>query len=163
MVSALQAWSPRVMTLFRLGGFDYSDVIHIYGLSRAGYIPQLISLKLRNPNVVYELLGRSSAEALIYDKSFEDTVHCDGAPVALYTACSSKDMESCQSASKPLPEQYEPQSGQEIAFIYHTSGSTSGSPTLVPCDYTYIDAAMKKSRELSIPRSTTCQTVSTWM
>jgi hypothetical protein len=39
-------------------GFTYTDVLHI---SRAGYIPQMFSLKFPNPTVFHELLRRAGA------------------------------------------------------------------------------------------------------
>ena len=48
----------------------YTDVLHIYGMSRAGYIPQLFSLRLPSATVTFELLHKANAKALVYDASF---------------------------------------------------------------------------------------------
>lgn len=143
----------------RLAGLDYSDVVHIYGLSRAGYVPQLFSLRLPNPTVVFELLQKASAKALIFDRSFKNIM--PESPLPLHIACPIGQMESYR--TKPLPPILEPRSGDDLVFIYHTSGSTSGSPKLVPCNYVYIDSTIKKSRQVCTPMSVDQQDVSTWM
>ena len=43
-------------------------------MARAGYVPQLFSLRLPNPDVVYELLRRAGAHALVFDPAFESIV-----------------------------------------------------------------------------------------
>lgn len=139
---------------------DYSDVVNIYGMSRAGFVPQLFSLRLPNPTVVYELLERAHAKALIYDPSFESIVV--NPPVPTQRVASLQELESC--ADAPLPAFPTPKS-DDLIFIFHTSGSTSGSPKLVPCDAKWVNSAVFKSREASTPahRNPHKQDVSTWM
>ena len=74
----------RFSPFYRLAGMEYSYVVTIYGISRAGFIPQLFSLRLPNPTVIYELLLRAQAKALIYDPSFNTTV--SDSPVPFYCA-----------------------------------------------------------------------------
>src|ERR1700721_2245223 len=65
---------PFNLLFYRLRGLTYTDVLHIYGVSRAGYVPQLFSLGLPNPAVIFELLQLADAQALIFDPSFESAV-----------------------------------------------------------------------------------------
>ncbi|KAH9082129.1 acetyl-CoA synthetase-like protein [Lactarius deliciosus] len=115
-----------------LSGMTYIDVLHIYGLSRAGYIPQLFSIRLPNPDVVCELLIKANARALLVDPSFERLL-------------------------KRSPD--------DIVFIFHTSGSTSGIPKLVPCSLSWLDSAVTKSYQISKPsgRNERNQDVTVWM
>ncbi|KAF8991326.1 hypothetical protein BDQ17DRAFT_1370992, partial [Cyathus striatus] len=108
-----------------LSGSAYTDVLHIYGISHAGYVPQLFNLHLPNPEVVYELLQRAGAKALIYLSSFE--------------------------------------SEHEIAFVFHTSGSASGFPKLVPCTYRWLDTVIQKSRVVCTPRNRDRQDVTVFI
>ena len=142
----------------RLSGFTYTDVLHIYGISRAGYIPQLFSLKLPNSGVVHELLHRAGAQALIYDASFESTLKGFSLPV--YRALTSERLEP--SAPVSLPDISESQE-DDIAFIFHTSGSTSGSPKLVPMTYRWLNTAVMKSHHISKPRDPNRQDVTVCM
>lgn len=139
---------------------DYSDVVNIYGMSRAGFVPQLFSLRLPNPTVVYELLERAHAKAIVYDPSFESIVV--DPPVPKERAASIEGLESC--AHAPLPPFPTPKP-DDLIFIFHTSGSTSGSPKLVPCEARWVDSAVFKSREASTPvsKNPPKQDVSTWM
>ena len=139
---------------------DYSDVVNIYGMSRAGFIPQLFSLRLPNPDVVYELLERAQAQALIYDPSFENIVV--NPPVPSQRAASLDEIESC--AEAPLPP-FPTLEMCDVVFTFHTSGSTSGSPKLVPCDARWINSVVFKSREASAPAHKVPhkQDVCTWL
>ena len=130
----------------RLSGFTYTDILHIYGISRAGYIPQLFSLKLANPTVVHELLHRAGAQALIYDASFESIL--EDFPLPIYLALTSTRLEPNTPVS--LPDISESQE-DDIAFIFHTSGSTSGSPKLVPMTYRWLSTVVMKSHHISKP------------
>lgn len=145
---------------FRIGGFTYSDVIHIYGVSRAGYVPQLFSLRLPNPVVIYELLARAGATALICDSVTSGFV-AENSPVPVLRAPSFCDINPSLYPEPSLP--LSSHEASECAFIFHTSGSTSGSPKLVPCDYRWLDAAAGKASQLCMPRDSNKQDVSTWM
>ena len=142
----------------RLSGFTYIDVLHIYGISRAGYIPQLFSLKLANSTVVHELLHKAGAQALIYDGSFGSILK--DFPLPTYRALTSERLEPSTPVS--LPDISEPQE-DDIAFIFHTSGSTSGSPKLVPMTYRWLSSAVMKSHHISKPRDPHHQDVTVCM
>ena len=142
----------------RLSGFTYTDVLHIYGISRAGYIPQLLSLKLTNHTVVHELLNRAGAQALIYDASFESILK--DFPLPIYRALTSEPLEPSFPVS--LPDISESQE-DDIAFIFHTSGSTSGSPKIVPMTYRWLSSVVIKSHHISKPRNPHRQDVTVCM
>ncbi|KAH9969012.1 hypothetical protein BC827DRAFT_1152099 [Russula dissimulans] len=143
-----------------LSGMTYVDVLHIYGLSRAGYIPQLFSIRLPNPGVVYELLGIANACALIVDPSFEGLLK--GCPVPTHQAATTKS--DIGSHDVPLPSLAKLKESDTV-FIFHTSGSTSGIPTLVPCSLSWLDSAITKSHQISKPsgRTNHNQDVTVWM
>ncbi|TDL28374.1 acetyl-CoA synthetase-like protein [Rickenella mellea] len=157
--NTLSAIPTKAVVGMWLAGMDYSDVVHIYGISRAGYIPQLFSLRLPNPTVVAELLERARAQALIYDRTFESVVH--EFPLRVHTACSLDDMSAFAPAY--LPPLQDPVSKEELVFIFHTSGSTSGSPKLVRCNYVWLESMLSKSAQICIPQSPNRQDVCTWM
>ncbi|KAG7099318.1 hypothetical protein E1B28_001176 [Marasmius oreades] len=140
-----------------IGGYTYQDVLHIYGLSRAGYIPQLFSLRLPNPDVIFELLHRAQARALICDQAFHSVLQGRPVPVHVASPVSKSDV-----STDPLPELPVVPS-DAIAFLFHTSGSTSGSPKLVPCTYQWLDATLLKSGQVATPRVSSRQDVVTWM
>ncbi|KAH7931106.1 acetyl-CoA synthetase-like protein [Leucogyrophana mollusca] len=141
-----------------LGGMTYQDVLHIYGLSRAGYIPQLFSIRLPNPVVVLELLQKADAKALIFDSSFQSII--SQFPLPTHLAGNLEDMEV---SSEPLPPMPAVNDGGRTAFVFHTSGSTSGSPKLVPCSYRWLDSIVTKARTVSAPLDKQRQDVSVWM
>ena len=130
----------------RLSGFTYTDVLHIYGISRAGYIPQLFSLRLPNPTVVLELLNRAGAQALIYDASFESVLQ--NFPLPIHRALASECLKPTLVSLPDISDSKE----DDIAFVFHTSGSTSGSPKLVPMSYRWLSSMVLKSHYISKPR-----------
>ncbi|TRM65683.1 hypothetical protein BD626DRAFT_485538 [Schizophyllum amplum] len=140
-----------------IGGFTYIDLLHIYGMCRAGYIPQLFSLRLPNPDVVFELLSRSRARALVYDASFAHAVRKAPIPTHLAIDARGEDLDAL-----PLPT-HPRVTADDVAFYYHTSGSTSGSPKVVPYDYRWLESAVNKSEQVSRPRDPARQDVSMWM
>jgi len=144
----------------RLSGMTYVDVLHIYGLTRAGYVPQLFSIRLPNPDVVYELLSKAQARALIVDPSFEGLLKSCPTPVHR-AATTVYDIDSHDMPLPSLPTLRE----SDTVFIFHTSGSTSGIPKLVPCSLSWLDSAITKSHQISKPsgRTERNQDVTVWM
>lgn len=141
----------------RIGGYTYTDVLHIYGLSRAGYIPQLFSLRLPNPEVIFELLVKANARALIYDATFAPVL--EKCHVPIFEAKKATQIDASNDPVPTLPVVTE----HDIAFLFHTSGSTSGSPKLVPCSYRWLDTTVTKSGQISAPRDAARQDVTSWM
>ncbi|KIK99040.1 hypothetical protein PAXRUDRAFT_823210 [Paxillus rubicundulus Ve08.2h10] len=141
-----------------LAGMSYQDVLHIYGISRAGYIPQLFSIRLPNPDVVLELLHKANARALIFAPEF--AAMTSNFPVSVFLAIGKDDMETSKQLLPPLST---PKNGDQIAFIFHTSGSTSGSPKLVPCSQRWLDTMVNKAELTCAPRDPQRQDVTTWM
>lgn len=133
----------------------YIDVLQIYGIYRADYIPQLFSLRLPSPEVIFELLKRANAKALIYDSSFESLIK--DSPVPAHLAVDAKD---AGTISDPLPNMSVP-SNDDTAFLFHTSGSTSGSPKLVPWKYSWLAAHLEKFTALHL--STGQKQVGSWI
>ncbi|RDB29199.1 Acetyl-coenzyme A synthetase 2 [Hypsizygus marmoreus] len=153
---ALEGVPQRSVVGLWIGGFTYMDVLHIYGISRAGYIPQLFSVRLPNPAVIYELLHRANAKALIHDSTFASELKDCPLPTFFARSVAKSD------AEEPLPVL--PDINEEdIAFVFHTSGSTSGSPKLVPCSYRWLNSAVSKSYQASLPQSLERQDVTVWM
>jgi acyl-coenzyme A synthetase/AMP-(fatty) acid ligase len=136
----------------------YNDVLHIYGMSRAGYIPQLFSLRLPNPIVIFELLRKANAKALVYDASFASILA--NTPIPTHLAV---DIDKIDGVDEPLPEMPTVEHGDQTVFILHTSGSTSGSPKLVPCSATWLDTTVNKAYQVGRPRDSTRQDVCVWM
>jgi hypothetical protein len=122
----------------------YIDVLQIYGVYRADYIPQLFSLRLPSPEVIFELLKKANAKALIYDSSYEALVKDSPAPAHL--AVNAKDISAIP---EYLPDMKVP-SIDDTAFVFHTSGSTSGSPKLVPWTFAWLGAHLEKYTALGL-------------
>jgi acyl-CoA synthetase (AMP-forming)/AMP-acid ligase II len=136
----------------------YQDVLHIYGLSRAGYVPQLFSIRLPNPDVVFELLTKAGAKALIFDSQFQSLT--TSFPLPVHLAIEKRDMTPFE---YDLPLVRPTSNPDKAVFVFHTSGSTSGSPKLVPCNSRWLDAIVAKAKVTSAPINPRRQDVSVWM
>lgn len=147
----------NLLTLCRLSGMTYQDVLHIYGVSRAGYIPQLFSIRLPNPEVILELLLKQQARALIYAPEF--ACKTPDFPLSVFLAIEKDEMEPDLEELPPLS----PKDGDQTVFIFHTSGSTSGSPKLVPCSQRWLNSMVTKARFTSTPRDPQRRDVTAWM
>ncbi|KAH7240027.1 uncharacterized protein BKA55DRAFT_576909 [Fusarium redolens] len=123
-------------------GWSYQDLLHYLSLQRAGFIPQLFSLRMTNPSVVYELLGKSNAAALIYDSICE----------ALVQDCPRPTFSSEDALNRPVSQDVELDkvtttlNGDQFSVIFHTSGSTSGMPKLVPATVRWMDCLIRKNK-----------------
>ncbi|KAI0639731.1 acetyl-CoA synthetase-like protein [Trametes polyzona] len=143
-----------------LGGMTYVDALHIYSLVRAGYIPQFFSLRLPNPDIIFELLERSNGKALIYDDAFATVLSSN--PVPTYSAVDARTLPLSQAS---LPPNRGSTNGDDILMIFHTSGSTSGRPKLVPCTYAWWDFTLTKTWRAMKPKPARegRQDVAVWM
>jgi len=93
-------------------------------------------------------LHRANAKALVYAQTFESVLL--NSPVPIHPAAfgaSASDADSVQ-----LPP-LSPAQADETVFIFHTSGSTSGSPKLVPCSYRWLNTVVDKSGQICVPRN----------
>ncbi|KAF5535545.1 acetyl synthetase [Fusarium mexicanum] len=126
-----------------LKGTTYLDLLHIWGISRAGYVPQLISAHLTSSTVVKQLLSDAKAKGLIHDPAIAVSV---GEDVATFPAA---DFLGLAVEQFPLAEVNSPTSGHEIVFILHSSGSTSGKPKLVPATARWLDCNMRKAKDVT--------------
>nr|GAT48376.1 acetyl-CoA synthetase-like protein [Mycena chlorophos] len=140
-----------------LGGYGYHDVCNIYAISRAGFIPQLFSLRLPSPEVVFELIHAAGAKAMVHEPAFGDILR--DCPVPAFLAAAS---ETVSHVNCVLPDLASP-SPASIAFYFHTSGSTGGSPKLVPCSYRWLDSAVAKSYQICRPLDSSRRDVTVWM
>ncbi|KAL3965641.1 hypothetical protein ACCO45_002645 [Purpureocillium lilacinum] len=125
-----------------LKGFSYLDLIHLWGISRAGYVPQPISLRMADPKILLDLFARSEAVGLVVDPSCASSIANSG----LITFVAS-DIFQLDTDNLPLPEWCPPSGPDDIIMLFHTSGSTSGKPKLVPATAGWLDASVKKAMD----------------
>ena len=128
----------------RVTGIAYSDVLQVYGMSRAGYVPQMSSLRVSTPIVIFELLKKAGARAFIYEPS--SGLDLSGCPVPAYPAIQVSGQDVTEIVLPPLRMDH---SASDLVFILHTSGSTGGSPKLVPCNRRWLDNIITRVRQTS--------------
>ncbi|CAE6513284.1 unnamed protein product [Rhizoctonia solani] len=126
---------PRSVVSLLYEGKQYQDLLYVIALSRASYVPELLSTyALANPTLIYDLMDQAGSKALLYDPHFEYlTVDCSYPKLALAPVESLENNATPNGHSPHLPEIEDLSTGPgDVCFIYLTSGSTSGRPKIVP-------------------------------
>ncbi|KAJ6575509.1 acetyl-CoA synthetase-like protein [Mycena sp. CBHHK59/15] len=110
-------------------GDQYTDLVHLYALSRAGFVPQIFSQKFTAQGlaVISDLLSVCDGKALIYDASFEKAVQELGLPSFVTPT-----LETLVAPHPEMLPQLPDVNPTDTAMIFHTSGTTSGKPKPVP-------------------------------
>ncbi|KAM0192276.1 hypothetical protein ACHAPI_008451 [Fusarium lateritium] len=122
-------------------GWSYQDLLHYLSLQRAGFIPQLFSLRMTDPSMIYELMGKSKAAALIHEPSCETLVQ--DCPVLTFPT--GDVLDTVPASDTQLDQITNVLNPDEVSVIFHTSGSTSGMPKLVPATVKWMDCLIRKS------------------
>lgn len=93
--------------------------------------------------MVRELLSEAKAKGLIHDPAITVSV---GEDVSTFPAV---DFLGLAVEQSPLAEVNSPTSGDEIVFILHSSGSTSGKPKLVPATARWLECNIRKTQHFT--------------
>lgn len=142
--SLLGITHPCSVLLSRLRGYTYSDVVTVFAVNRAGFIPQMFGFDLPNTRIVYELLGTYSGKAIIHDPAKTMLLRKSGTTLPCYVAADYTAITDADVADFPLPELPVAQP-EDFIFIYHTSGSVSGMPKVVPNTNKWLSTIQYKS------------------
>ncbi|KAF4973434.1 hypothetical protein FSARC_259 [Fusarium sarcochroum] len=126
-------------------GISYQDLLQIWGILRAGYVPQLFSLRLTDPSVIYELLIKGEASALICDSAFAPILQ--NCPVPTFHAQDISTFDNPRAPEIPQRADLDPNG---VWMVYHTSGSTSGAPKLVSLTTRWLDCLIRKIQTLAL-------------
>ncbi|KAJ7143491.1 acetyl-CoA synthetase-like protein [Mycena crocata] len=110
-------------------GNEYTDLVHLYSLSCAGFVPQIFSQRFSAQGlaVIVDLLSACDGKALVYDPSFEAAVQKFGLPCLVTPA-----LESLAIPKAAILASISDVEPTDTAMIFHTSGTTSGKPKPVP-------------------------------
>ncbi|GJJ08775.1 hypothetical protein Clacol_002994 [Clathrus columnatus] len=128
-----------------LPGFSYVDAVTIYAISRAGYVPQMFGFELPNTQVVLTLLASSSGRAIIHHPAKATLLAQSG---TLLPCLPSVDYNNIPDDSQLSDIQLPPllsADDEDYAFIYHSSGSVSGMPKVVPVTNKWLSTIQYKS------------------
>ncbi|KAJ7581168.1 hypothetical protein C8J56DRAFT_1057167 [Mycena floridula] len=127
-----------------LSGNKYTDLVHNLGISAAGYIPQLFSVYWSHSQLVFNMLLTSGAKALVLDSTVAEDIQ--GCPVptidistigiAALPETSGKRLHNGHSSFEAVKN--------DVVFMMHTSGSTSGVPKIIPWTNRWISSIFTK-------------------
>ncbi|KAG6861128.1 hypothetical protein C0995_003580 [Termitomyces sp. Mi166 len=117
-------------------GKRYEDLVSLYAVARAGYIPQVFSLVMATQGgaMINDLLKLPNGKALVYDEYYQEHIPKVGFPTLTIPDLSSlaTSQEPEQLADLPTVKE------DDIAIIFHTSGTTSGRPKPVPQSHKWL-------------------------
>ncbi|KIL59801.1 hypothetical protein M378DRAFT_14552 [Amanita muscaria Koide BX008] len=134
---------PRSVVSVLYSGSRHQDLIYTIALARASYIPQMCIDDLTHPGIIFALMEKAGSRMILYDPSLEHVmVNCPFPKLALNPI---ETIESCSTVSSDsvLPTIEDLSSGLDVCFIYLTSGSTSGSPKIVPLTQKFVSIYYK--------------------
>jgi acyl-CoA synthetase (AMP-forming)/AMP-acid ligase II len=125
------------MVICRSDGSQYEDLVYAIALARASYIPHMCPM-LTHPAVIFGLMEKAESKMILYNPSLEHLmVNCPFPKMAL------NPIESTESPSIVHGDSVLPRSedlpSSDIGIIFNTSGSTSGSPKIVPFTHEVIN------------------------
>ncbi|CAH0051820.1 unnamed protein product [Clonostachys solani] len=123
-------------------GLSYIDGVLIWGLLRAGYIPQLFSLRLTNSDVISTLLERTGGKAVVVESEWLKTVNVN------QPSLPAVDTRTLDVNHLPLPPVWVPASGDDTVMIFHSSGSTSGMPKPIDTTARWLNFNIKTSQDI---------------
>lgn len=114
----------------RITGSRYEDLVNLYAIIRAGFIPQVFSLVMatQGGTMINDLLALRGGKVLVIDQHYRD--HIPKITVPTLVIPDFPELLALVGNEKLLDL---PQVDDDaIAMIFHTSGTTSGRPKPVP-------------------------------
>ena len=136
----------------------YQDVLHILGVSRAGYIPQLLHFsRSSSKSMIVELLRHGNSLALICDvlhtQPNRDSSSSFGSlPIPVYASSDLRQAGVPSHCRLPKIEDLVADPNA-VALILHTVGTAMGTPKLVPYTHRTVDSIMRRSQVVAAPTS----------
>ncbi len=131
----------------RLTGRKLSDLLNTIAVCALGYVPQYFSGYFGNSSVVLDLLAKSGGKVFIVDPNFEaqvTNVRSDGSSVPRFRTLEYGDMTRLVSQST-APEKLildlasvAPVARDDVAALFHSSGTTGGTPKIIPSTFKMI-------------------------
>ncbi|KAJ7333444.1 acetyl-CoA synthetase-like protein [Mycena albidolilacea] len=129
-LSELEVKQNDVVGLW-ITGVKYSDLAHIYGLARAGYIPEVLGASLTIP-IIRDLFAKTGGKTLLFEPTFANLVTDFELPSLAIPELGA--LPAVTSPLPPLPDVAPTDPG----LIFHTSGTTSGIPKPIPETHRWI-------------------------
>ncbi|KZP27584.1 acetyl-CoA synthetase-like protein [Athelia psychrophila] len=142
-------------------GFTYPDVITIFALSRAGFIPQMMPFEMPNSTLVLSLLAKTDAQAIIHSAEKTEAILETGTKLHRFEDVNFAHVLEADVAHIPLPVLPEAKP-ESIIWLYHTSGSVSGIPKVVPIMNKWLASIEHKSGKTFPRRGIPGESQDTW-
>ncbi|GJJ14466.1 hypothetical protein Clacol_008730 [Clathrus columnatus] len=139
-VKKLQSPHGSVVGLW-MSGLVYRDFVNLFGLMKAGFVPQILNVKIPSIEVAKEYFKQSNITNIIYAPiAPADQLKNDFHVHALIDP----PLETYEIPDIDIPPSSKEEHEDDIVLFFHTSGSTSGRPKLVPYTRKWIDGHSKK-------------------
>ncbi|KAL0567475.1 hypothetical protein V5O48_014519 [Marasmius crinis-equi] len=146
---------PGKVVALCLRGYVYTDLVHIYGLMRAGYIPQMFTTLPGTVEAVASLLTSGGAKALVCAEDHLGLKSIDWISRNMDLKVfpdASLDVIRARASTPGATANFQREcSGDDVAMIVHTSGSTSGLPKHVEWSHHFLDAIVAKAPAFCVP------------
>ncbi|KAI0367704.1 acetyl-CoA synthetase-like protein [Pilatotrama ljubarskyi] len=134
-----------------LTGSKFSDLVNAIAVSALGYTPQFFSAYFENISTILELLSQSGGKALIFDTTYTAKVGGGGAlEIPHFTALDDSEIavasETTKSGESSAPAfcPDAPVGPEDVAALFHSSGTTGGRPKIIPNTYKMLNAVIAR-------------------
>ena len=134
-------FSSDTATIRRFSGSDIQHFIYALALARLSYIPQMCPMTLTHPEIIFALMEKAGSRMILYEPSLEDATTDCPFPKMPLTPIETLENPSSD-VTLPAIEDLS-SSPSDFCFIYLTSGSTSGSPKVVPLTQKFVSIYYK--------------------
>ncbi|KAF9263033.1 acetyl-CoA synthetase-like protein [Marasmius fiardii PR-910] len=143
--------------------YKYTDLLHIFGLLRAGFVVHCVRSVPGSADVLASLLQQVDSKAFIFDQGWFDPTSLQEKEstrhIKVYPSVHVREPPGLREDGTygyedheipPIPtlEDIDP---EQTIMIYHTSGTTSGAPKIVPYNYRRLGALIHKAKFFVIP------------
>ena len=152
---AVRVW---VEPPYRLTGRKFSDLLNTLALSSLGYTPQLFgSGDFQNVTVIFDLLYTSGGKVLILDSAHLALAQASDAtiPVPHFPPLGEQDFALAIEKNDLLTLEVEslPAVGpDDLAIMFHSSGTTGGMPKIIPNTYKMMHAVITGKLFTDLPQ-----------
>lgn len=126
-----------------MNGKTYADVVHLFSLQRAGYVPHLVSTYLKDVTLVQNLFDQSETRIIICDtKDASDWEKLEG-QFDIVPMLNLDEPPSVDASQILLPSLIDGDA-DDILSMEQSSGSSSGRPKIVQFSRRWVDANAQK-------------------
>lgn len=109
----------------------FSDILHFFGVMRAGYIPHVVNSEITDLDVIQDVFKMTGASAIIYTPQVPASVEGLYKYFPCHLATDAEQISLEDGPDEIKPNDNPMMDDEDVIVIVLTSGSTSGRPKVI--------------------------------